>query len=54
MHSSTERDFRESIYSGSGDNCVETADLSAGAAVGDFKTPEKGHFDLNATEGSPS
>ncbi|WP_435107765.1 DUF397 domain-containing protein [Nocardiopsis synnemataformans] len=43
MHSST-LSFRKSSYSGRGDNCVEVADLPAGAAVRDTQHRELGHI----------
>ena len=44
MHSSI-LNFRKSSYSGSGDNCVEVADLpTAGAAVRDTQNRELGHL----------
>ena len=37
--------FRKSSYSvGKGQDCVEVADLPAGAAVRDSKNPEQGHL----------
>lgn len=45
MHSST-LSFRKSSYSGSGDNCVEVADLPAGAAVRDTQHRELGHIEV--------
>lgn len=50
MHSPTELDFRKSSYSGSGDNCVEIAELPQGAALRDSKYPEKGHFTIPSVE----
>lgn len=44
MHSSTDLYFRKSSYSGSGDNCVEVADLLDGAAVRDTQNRDLGHL----------
>ncbi|QVQ54038.1 DUF397 domain-containing protein [Spiractinospora alimapuensis] len=44
--------FRKSSYSGRGDNCVEVADLPAGAAVRDSQHPELGHLSFAASEWS--
>lgn len=43
MHSST-LTFRKSSYSGSGDNCVEVADLERGAVVRDTQNRESGYL----------
>ncbi|KOX16699.1 DUF397 domain-containing protein [Nocardiopsis sp. NRRL B-16309] len=43
MHSSTLR-FRKSSYSGSGDNCVEIADVAGGAAVRDTQHRDLGNL----------
>ncbi|MDA2811637.1 DUF397 domain-containing protein [Nocardiopsis sp. RSe5-2] len=50
MHSTPELDFRKSSYSGSGDNCVEVADLPTGAAVRDSKHVAEGHFVIPSRE----
>ncbi|GLU49042.1 DUF397 domain-containing protein [Nocardiopsis ansamitocini] len=50
MHSSTPMRFRKSSYSGSGDNCVELADLPNGAAIRDTQNRELGHIELPARE----
>lgn len=42
--------FRKSSYSNQSQNCVEVADLPAGAAVRDSKHPEKGHLEFPAAE----
>ncbi|TDQ46859.1 DUF397 domain-containing protein [Actinorugispora endophytica] len=42
--------FRKSSYSSGGDNCVEVADLPAGAALRDSKHPELGHLPFQAAE----
>lgn len=44
MHSSIDLHFRKSSYSGSGDNCVEVADLPDGAAVRDTQNRQLGHL----------
>ncbi|MFL1431912.1 MULTISPECIES: DUF397 domain-containing protein [unclassified Nocardiopsis] len=44
--------FRKSSYSGSGDNCVEVADVPGGAAVRDSKCPDAGHLAIAAGEWS--
>nr|WP_121188262.1 DUF397 domain-containing protein [Nocardiopsis sp. Huas11] len=36
--------FRKSSYSGSGDNCVEVADVTGGAAVRDTQHRDLGHL----------
>lgn len=50
MHSSTDMTFRKSSYSGSGDNCVEIADLPTGAAVRDTQHREAGHLTFPSGE----
>nr|WP_017623055.1 DUF397 domain-containing protein [Nocardiopsis chromatogenes] len=43
--------FRKSSYSvGKGQDCVEVADLPAGAAVRDSKNPEQGHLAFSGAE----
>lgn len=43
--------FRKSSYSsGTGQNCVEVADLPKGAAVRDSMNPERGHLAFGADE----
>jgi hypothetical protein len=42
--------FRKSSYSGRGDNCVEIADLPAGAAVRDTKNRASGHLEFGSRE----
>ncbi|MEE2041318.1 DUF397 domain-containing protein [Nocardiopsis sp. CT-R113] len=44
MHSPTPPNFRKSSYSGSGDNCVEVADLPQGAAMRDTQNRQLGHI----------
>ncbi|WP_285731737.1 DUF397 domain-containing protein [Nocardiopsis sp. ATB16-24] len=45
--------FRKSSYStGKGQDCVEVADLPAGAAVRDSKHPDAGHLPFPADEWS--
>ncbi|WP_017595572.1 DUF397 domain-containing protein [Nocardiopsis potens] len=44
--------FRKSSYSGSGNNCVEVADLPSGAAVRDSQNPGAGHLRFAADEWS--
>ncbi|WP_232832010.1 DUF397 domain-containing protein [Nocardiopsis sp. FIRDI 009] len=44
MHLSMNPTFRKSSYSGRGDNCVEVADLPAGAAVRDTQNRQLGHI----------
>ncbi|GAB3695198.1 DUF397 domain-containing protein [Nocardiopsis oceani] len=50
MHSSIDLHFRKSSYSGSGDNCVEVADLLDGAAVRDTQHREAGHLSFPGQE----
>lgn len=50
MHSSTGLYFRKSSYSGSGDNCVEVADLPTGAAVRDTQNRDAGHLSFAGAE----
>ncbi|HCU91368.1 MAG TPA: DUF397 domain-containing protein [Actinobacteria bacterium] len=40
--------WRKSSYSGSGNNCVEVAQLPGGAAVRDSKNPGGGHLAFSA------
>jgi hypothetical protein len=42
--------FRKSSYSGSGDNCVEVADLIGGAAVRDTENRASGHLEFGSGE----
>lgn len=44
-------DFRKSSYSDR-NNCVEVADLPAGAAVRDSQNPRQGHLEVPAAEWS--
>ncbi|GHC96636.1 hypothetical protein GCM10007079_49510 [Nocardiopsis terrae] len=44
MRSSNDLHFRKSSYSGRGDNCVEVANLPAGAAVRDTQNRDLGHL----------
>jgi hypothetical protein len=41
--------WRKSSRSGSGNNCVEVADLGSGRAVRDSKNPTGGHLMFTAT-----
>ncbi|GAA1437105.1 DUF397 domain-containing protein [Nocardiopsis tropica] len=43
-------EFRKSSYSTGGENCVEVADLPAGAAIRDSKHPELGFLPVGASE----
>ncbi|CAL9612826.1 hypothetical protein SUDANB121_05687 [Nocardiopsis dassonvillei] len=47
-----ELEFRKSSYSAQDQECVEVADLPAGAAVRDSKNPGDGHFPFPASEWS--
>lgn len=49
MHSST-LSFRKSSYSGSGDNCVEVADVPGASAVRDTQNREQGHLSFSSHE----
>jgi hypothetical protein len=40
--------WRKSSYSGSGNNCVEVAEVAGGRAVRDSKNPDGGHVILGA------
>lgn len=42
--------FRKSSYSGSGNNCVEVADLPGASAVRDTQNREQGHLLFPGTE----
>jgi len=44
--------FRKSSYSQPTGNCVEIADLPAGAAVRDSQNPTAGHLEVPGTEWS--
>ncbi|QVQ50861.1 DUF397 domain-containing protein [Spiractinospora alimapuensis] len=44
--------WHKSSYSGSGNNCVEVAELPAGAAVRDSKHPDLGPLSFTTTEWS--
>ncbi|WP_083934486.1 DUF397 domain-containing protein [Nocardiopsis baichengensis] len=50
MRSPTDLDFRKSGCSGSGDNCVEIADLPQRTALRDSKHQEKRHFAIPSSE----
>lgn len=53
MRSHTDLTFRKSSYSqGRTENCVEVADLDAGAAVRDTQHREDGHLEFPTTEWS--
>ncbi|WP_116248294.1 DUF397 domain-containing protein [Nocardiopsis sp. FIRDI 009] len=53
MYSSTDLKFRKSSYSsGCGQDCVEVASATRGAAVRDSKHPEFGHLEVPASEWS--
>ncbi|QVQ50102.1 DUF397 domain-containing protein [Spiractinospora alimapuensis] len=43
---------KSSFSTGTGQNCVEVADLPAGAAVRDSQHPELGHLSFTTTEWS--
>lgn len=43
---------KSSYSSGTGENCVEVADLPKGAAIRDSKHPEQGHLSFTVTEWS--
>ncbi|GAA0991114.1 MULTISPECIES: DUF397 domain-containing protein [Nocardiopsidaceae] len=49
MHSSTELTFRKSSYSSTARDCVEVADLEAGAAVRDTQNRHLGHLTIADT-----
>jgi hypothetical protein len=52
-HRATPSGWRKSSYSSShGQNCVEVADLPAGAAVRDTRHRHLGHLEFGATEWS--
>ncbi|WP_460748638.1 DUF397 domain-containing protein [Nocardiopsis oceani] len=42
--------FKKSRYSGTGEDCVEVAELPCGAAVRDSKRPTAGHLPFPASE----
>lgn len=42
--------FRKSSYSGSGNNCVEVADLPGASAIRDTQNREQGHLLFPGTE----
>ncbi len=44
--------WRKSSYSGAGNDCVELAVATVGAAVRDSKNPEVGHVSFATTEWS--
>lgn len=46
----TELQFRKSSYSGTGESCVEVAELPCGAAIRDSKHPDAGHLPFSVTE----
>ncbi|MEU3020537.1 DUF397 domain-containing protein [Nocardiopsis sp. NPDC007018] len=51
MHPHThELTFRKSNYSGTGNNCVEVADLPTGSAMRDSQNPTAGHLEVSAPE----
>ena len=50
MHSPIALNFRKSSYSGRGDNCVEVADFSRGAAVRDTQNRDSGHLAFGSAE----
>jgi hypothetical protein len=51
MNDLTRAAWRKSTFSGSGNACVEVADLDGGArAVRDSKNPTGGHLTFTATE----
>ncbi|CAM3731102.1 DUF397 domain-containing protein [Nocardiopsis rhodophaea] len=45
-----ETTFRKSSYSATANDCVEVADLPAGAALRDSKRPDRGHLSFPLTE----
>ncbi|QRN81345.1 MAG: DUF397 domain-containing protein [Nocardiopsis sp. BM-2018] len=50
MNETTSLHFRKSSYSGSGNNCVEVADIPGASAVRDTQNQQAGHLLFPGTE----